>query len=170
MAGRQELLQETVMKAEHLNPFVSSTVSVFETMLSCKLTRGKIFIKNKVSPEFEVSGIIGLSGKAAGTVVLSFNRTTALMAAKTLLGEMPDTINADVVDAVGELANMVAGAAKAQLEQFEMSLTIPTVIVGKDFHIEFPSKTPPICIPFECQWGPLTVEVGLVEQEAEVLV
>jgi chemotaxis protein CheX len=169
-AFRGKISKGLYMKAEYINPFVTSTVSVFETMLGCSLTRGKIFIKNGASPEFEVTGIIGLSGKAAGTVVLSLNRETALNAAKTLLGEMPETINADVVDAVGELANMIAGASKAQLEQFEMSLTIPTVIVGKDFSIEFPSKSPPICIPFECKWGPLAVEVGLVELEAPVLV
>ena len=63
---------------------------------------------------------------------------------------------------MGELVNMVAGGAKAQLEQLDMSLTIPTVITGK-FCVEFPSKTSPICVPFESPWGPLTVEVGLIE-------
>jgi len=43
-----------------------------------------------------------------------------------------------------------------------MSLTIPTVVTGS-FNVGFPSKTPPICIPFETPWGPLTIEVGLVE-------
>jgi hypothetical protein len=43
-----------------------------------------------------------------------------------------------------------------------MSLTIPTVVTGH-FSVGFPSKIPPICIPFETPWGPLTVEVGLVE-------
>lgn len=43
-----------------------------------------------------------------------------------------------------------------------MSLTIPTVITGR-FSVEFPSKTPPICVPFDSPWRCSTVEVGLIE-------
>ena len=150
------------MKAEYINPFITSIISVFDTMLNCELTHGKLFLKTNHCPEHEISGIIGLSGKASGTVVLSLNRNTAISAAEALLGSRPPEINADVKDAVGELVNMVAGGAKAQLEQFDMSLTIPTVITGR-FSVEFPSKTPPICVPFESPWGSLTIEVGLVE-------
>jgi chemotaxis protein CheX len=150
------------MKAEFINPFVSSTTTVFATMLNCELARGAIFLKQHHCPEHEISGIIGLSGKAAGTVVLSLNRTTAISVAEALLGVRPPEINADVKDAIGELVNMVAGGAKAQLEKFDMSLTIPTVITGR-FSVEFPSKSPPICVPFDSPWGGLTVEVGLIE-------
>jgi chemotaxis protein CheX len=150
------------MRAEYINPFVSAVTSVFSTMLNCQVTRGAIYIKTGPEPSHEISGIIGLSGQAAGTVVLSLNRQTALSAAETLLGEPQTEINADVKDAIGELANMVAGGAKAQLAQFNMSLTIPTVVTGQ-FSVGFPSKTSPICIPFETPWGALTVEVGLVE-------
>lgn len=62
------------MKVEYVNPFLASTISVFRTMLQCELTRGKIFLKNNFRPEYEVSGIIGFSGKAKGMVVLSLNR------------------------------------------------------------------------------------------------
>jgi chemotaxis protein CheX len=155
------------MKVEYINPFISSITTVFSTMLNCPLTRQKIYLKDHHCPEHEISGIIGLSGKAAGTVVLSLTRQAALSAAEALLGERPLEINAEVRDAVGELANMVAGGAKAQLEQFEMSVTIPTVITGR-FSVQFPSKSPPICVPFDSEWGALTLEVGLVEAEAAV--
>ena len=73
-------------------------------------------------------------------------------------------INADVIDAVGELTNMIAGGAKAQLERFEMNLSIPNVITGKGHTVEFPRDATPVCIPFDCPWGLITVEFGLVEQ------
>jgi chemotaxis protein CheX len=155
------------MKVEYINPFISSTIKVFSTMLGVELTRGQIYAKAASNPECEVSGIVGLSGKAQGTIVLSLTRSTAIAVTEKLLGERPPEINADVVDAVGELANMVVGGAKAQLEKFELSLTIPTVIAGKCFCVEFPSNTLPICIPFDSPWGPLTVEVGFVEREID---
>lgn len=150
------------MKAEYINPFIMSTLDVFTKMLDCQLTRGPIFLKDQHAPEHQVSGIIGLSGKAAGTVVLSLSRETALSVAEVLLLERPQEINAEVRDAVGELANMVAGGAKSQLEDLKMTLSIPTVVTGR-FSVEFPSASPPICIPFDCPWGSLTLEVGLVD-------
>jgi chemotaxis protein CheX len=151
------------MKVEYINPFLTSTISAFDTMLDCPLTRGTPFIKNGSTPEHEVSGIIGLSGKARGTVVLGLSRDAALNATEVLLEERPPAINADVTDAVGELANIIAGGAKAKLEHLSMSVSLPTVITGKCHSVEFPSKVTPICIPFESKWGPITVEVGLTE-------
>ena len=60
--------------------------------------------------------MIGLSGKAKGTVVLSLDREVAIQVAAALLQEQPAGLNADVADAMGEMANMIAGQAKAQLE------------------------------------------------------
>ena len=55
---------------------------------------------------------------------------------------------------------MVAGSAKSQLEAYNLSLSVPTVIVGKNTRIGFGSKIGAICIPYESPWGPLQIEVG----------
>jgi chemotaxis protein CheX len=152
-----------MMKVEYINPFLTSTLSVFATMLRCKLERGTPYVKNGAQPQHEVSGVIGLSGKAQGTVVLGLSREAAISATEVLLQERPAEINGDVTDAVGELVNMIAGSAKAELEHLNMSVGLPTVITGKFHCIEFPRKVTPICIPFNCAWGEITVEVGLCE-------
>jgi chemotaxis protein CheX len=152
------------MKVEYINPFLLSAISAFETMLGCKLSRGTPYVKNGPQPEHEVSGVIGLSGKARGTVVLSLSREAALNATAILLQEPVKEINGDVTDAVGELTNIIAGGAKARLEHLSMSVSLPTVITGKWHCVEFPKKVTPICIPFESQWGRITVEVGLIEE------
>jgi len=151
------------MKAEYINPFLASAMAAFETMLGCTLTRGTPYVKNGAQPEHEVSGVIGLSGKAQGTVVLSLSRDAAINAAGELLGERPSEVNGEVTDAVGELTNIIAGGAKAKLEHLDLSVSLPTVIAGKHHSVEFPRKVTPICIPFESQWGLITVEVGLSE-------
>lgn len=153
------------MKAELINPFVGSTVSVFSTMLGCELKRGQLSLNDKFQHQYDISGIIGLSGPVSGTVVVSLDEKVALAATRVMLGDAPDTVNEEVVDAVGELTNMIAGSAKSQLAQFCMSLALPTVITGKNHVITFGSRVRPVCIPFESQWGPLTVEVGLLERE-----
>ena len=82
----------------------------------------------------------------------------------------PTGIDEEVVDVVGELANMVAGGAKAQLEAYEMRISLPTVIVGRNESIQFPSETPSLCICFTSDWGPLTVQVGLIEESVAAAV
>ncbi len=158
------------MKVEYINPFIASVRNAFLTMLNCEVRRGAINLKDDSSPKYEISGIIGLSGRAVGTVVLSLSEEVALKSASTMLMCETTAIDADVVDAVGELTNMVAGAAKAELEEYELQVSLPNVITGRDHDVHFPSDVVPICVPFDCDWGPLALEVGLapIRQPAEV--
>jgi chemotaxis protein CheX len=151
------------MKVEFINPFVTAAVTVFRTMLMCELTRGQIQLKEHSQPDHEISGVIGLSGRAVGTVVLSISREVAISATEAMLGERPDGLNADVVDAIGEVTNMIGGSAKAELEQFAMTLSLPNVISGKNHTVAFPSGATPISIPFTCEWGSVCLDVGLCE-------
>jgi len=156
------------MKAEYINPFVNATVEAFDKMLGCQVRRGPLTLKTERGTNFDISGVIGLSGNAIGTVVLSFSKELALKASGALLMSEMTEISDEVVDAVGELTNMVAGAAKSKLEELELSISLPNVITGKGHEIRFPSEVTPICIPFESEWGPLTVEVGLASVVAPV--
>lgn len=153
------------MKVEYINPFVSSTVNLFRTMLDTHLTRRDLYIKDGSQPGYDISGVIGLSGMAKGTVVLSLERDMARVVTEQLLQtQLHSTqITRDVIDAVGELTNILAGGAKAQLAEFQMSVSLPTVITGKGHCIDFPKNSKPICIPFESARGNLEIEVGLVE-------
>jgi chemotaxis protein CheX len=149
------------MRVEFINPFINSLDNAFMTMLDCKVQRGQPALKDDQWPKNEISGVIGLSGKAIGTVVLSLSKEVALHAASHMLMCECTEINEEVVDAVGELTNMVAGAAKAELEELHMSVSLPNVITGRNHVIRFPSDVQPIYVPFTSKWGNLTLEVGL---------
>jgi chemotaxis protein CheX len=113
--------------------------------------------------------MIGLSGpRGSGTVVLSLARLVAVRATGTMLGMEKDTVDEDVIDAIGELTNMVAGAAKSQLESLSMSLSLPMVIMGKNIMVGFDKAIRPLVIPFDCQWGELSLEIGMTVKEALV--
>jgi chemotaxis protein CheX len=132
-------------------------------MLSTTLTRGELSLKKTFAPMHEVCGLIGLAGKCHGMVVVGLGRETALQLAGILLGTKVHELNSDVVDAVGELTNMIAGAAKTQLGAYQLSIGLPTVICGKTNTINFPSGSSPLIIPFESEMGPVCVEVGMSE-------
>jgi chemotaxis protein CheX len=148
------------MRVEYINPFITSLCNAFRTMLDCDVERGQISLKENATPKYPISGVVGLSGNAVGTVVLNLSEPVALKAASVMLMAEATTIDADVIDAVGELANMVAGAAKAELEEYHLMVSLPNVVTGENHEIRFPSNVRPICVPFKSEWGPLALEVG----------
>ena len=148
------------MQAEYINPFITSLNRTFLTMLECEVRRGKITLKSDNAPWHDVSGIVGLSGRAIGTVVISLSQSVALKAASVMLMHEKSEIDDEVVDAVGELANMVAGGAKSEFEEYQLMASLPNVITGRNHEVRFPSNVAPICVPFETDWGTLSLEVG----------
>jgi len=150
------------MNVEFINPFLLATAAVFENMLSVEVRRQTPYVRKALEPQYAITGVIGLTGKATGTVAFSLPEEAALAITQRLLGERPAAINAQVTDAIGEVTNMIAGAAKARLAELELSLGLPTVVIGRDACIAFPSRAVPIAIPFDSDLGPLVVEVGIV--------
>ena len=154
------------MRVEYINPFIASLKHTFHTMLSCEIHLGEMVLKEDNRAQHQISGVIGLSGKAVGTVVVSFSESVALKAASTMLLTQATEINDDVLDAVGELTNMVAGAAKVELEEYNLMSSLPNVVTGSGHEIHFPSDVTPVSISFDTDWGPLSLEVGFTEVPA----
>lgn len=157
-AGKSELTIEFV------NPIISSTISVFEMMLGCTPRRTGLSIKEDHIPQHELSAVIGISGKIAGTLVLNLSKGVGIEILDRLLGVSVDEINDEVCDAVCELANMIAGSAKSQLEHLEASISIPNFITGKGHTVHYPSNVSPICIAFDSELGTFAIEAGFSDR------
>ena len=148
-------------EVDFINPVISSLEEIFETMLNCKIARTGLALKENSTTLHPVSGIIGVHGKTAiGTVVLTMTESVALKAASTLLMMEMTEPDEDVMDAVGELTNMVAGATKAKLSRYNLAMGLPSVFYGNNCRIHFPANAHPIVIPFQSPWGGLALEVG----------
>ncbi len=158
------------MRVEYINPFIASVRNAFQTMLSSDVQRGAPYLRSKAESDLCVSGVIGLSGDAVGSVVLNMSQEVALGIASVLLMDHFTELTDDVVDAVGELTNVIAGAAKSKLEEFHLEVSLPNVVTGRAHTIHFPKDVTPICVPFTTTCGPLVLEVGLtpVRQAAAV--
>lgn len=156
------------MDVSYINPFIQAAQNVFRTVLDCDIERRQVMAKDDSAPTFDVSAVIGLSGKARGAVAFSVSDSVAFMVVKAMLEVEVDAIDSDVVDAIGELANMIAGGAKTALSNYEMSISLPNVVVGKGHCIDFPSRVRPICVLFETPAGPISLEVGLDTSEVEL--
>lgn len=83
-----------------------------------------------------------------------------------MIGHATDTIDEQVIDAVGEIANMVVGGAKCRLTQYKLNMSLPTVICGRGLTINFPSGVRPVMIPFDLNGAKLSLCVGLCDENA----
>ena len=136
---------------QYIQPFIKVCKSVFRDFLNLELEAKVPYLidKNQAS-EWDLSAIIGLSGEARGAVVISMKQELAIKLTSILTGK-PDVITRDeIIDAVGEIVNIVAGNVKYDLESsFKLFISLPTIIEGKEHTISWPDSQPKvICIPF----------------------
>ncbi len=158
------------MDVRYINPFVKSIKNLFQTMLSTNVAFGRPFIP---SPDddwrTDVSGVIGFSGDASGAVVLVFSMDTATKLASQFAGTTMDSDHPDFSDAIGELANMVAGGAKPEFEGLDISISLPSVIIGKNHELSNSRVHPGLVIPCDTTLGSFRVHVSMkIEKLATV--
>lgn len=141
-------------------PFAESIQSVFSTMLGLDVSVGEIEPIGD-SEDHDVSGIIGLSGDVTGNAALCFSAEVAGKIIESFVGMPMDPASEDFADAIGELANMVAGSAKAMYDGLHVSLTCPSVVVGANHKIRSQREIPAVKVPCECAHGSFFIEITL---------
>ena len=154
------------MDVKLINPFLNATLTVLETMAFIKAKPGKPYLKKDTIAQGDVSGVVGLTGAANGTVSVTFDEACILNIVSSMFGEEMKELNRDISDAVGELTNMISGQARQQIEKIGKILhgAIPTVITGKNHKLISMTKGPKIAIPFKTDAGSFIVEVCLEEK------
>jgi chemotaxis protein CheX len=148
-------------------PFEESTKAVFATMLGWKLETVSSLRLPAFHPQHDVSGIIGFSNAMRGTAVISLDEDVALSAAEVFIGSRPDSINSDVLDMVGEFANMIGGNAKQQIGIVGVCLGMPTVVTGRELRVSFESGAHVEFLSFSSPKGPLCVQWAVTTQEQD---
>ena len=80
-------------------------------------------------PSQEVSASVSVTGAWRGHIVVSCSSTAARNASAALLGaDLVDITPEDVVDALGELANIIGGNVKGLLPE-PSALSLPVVVI-----------------------------------------
>ncbi|MGE4299513.1 MAG: chemotaxis protein CheX [Desulfovibrionaceae bacterium] len=151
-----------------INPFLSAVVNVLTTMARVKITPGKPFINKDRTAVGDVTGLIGVTGYAKGTMSVSLEERAILKIVNNMLYESYTEINDEIADAVGELTNMIAGQARGDLSKQGMSFqaSTPSVVVGKGHSVDHAGSAPVLAIPFTTEDGDLVVEVCFMDKEA----
>lgn len=149
-----------------VNPFIEATLHVLSSIAFIDATAGKPYLKKDTLAVGDISGVVGLSGEARGTLAVSFSKGSILYIVSKMFGEPVKELNEEVADAVGEILNIVSGQARQKLETMGRLLkgAIPTVITGPSHSIMHITKEPVIAIPFDISYGHFTIEVCIEDK------
>ncbi|MBF0183598.1 MAG: chemotaxis protein CheX [Magnetococcales bacterium] len=109
-------------------------------------------------PQADVTAIVGLSGTMEGGVHLSAPIHTALGLAMAFSGETLEVFDATARDALGELANIIAGAVKERISD-AIYLTPPKVVTGVNLTVDYTKALASTKCYFRTMHGPFFVEV-----------
>ena len=154
------------MDAQLINPFVSATVVVLKTMAQTEPVVGKPGMKKDQLSWGEVTGLIGMAGDGVtGNMIISFDEPSILGIVSKMLMEEFVEINQDVIDAVGEITNMIVGGAKNSLQElgYNIHMATPIVIKGKNVELNQLGKAPALTIPFTTDVGSFVLEANLAK-------
>ncbi|MDQ5985815.1 MAG: hypothetical protein CSYNP_01532 [Syntrophus sp. SKADARSKE-3] len=149
------------MDVNYINPFLNGTLEVLHKMAFVEAVAGRPYTKADSTACGDVSGIIGITGGAVGSLAISFSEQSILSITGNMLGETYKDICRDVFDTVGELTNMISGVSRTHLEREGLIVyaAIPTVVYGKNHVIMHILKSPSIVIPFSTKYGQFFVDV-----------
>ncbi len=138
--------QDIVNEIQGLSVNTTVTNAIIQSVDSClKMCDLKVRVVGITKipvqlPNAPVTGMIGLSGKCTGFLSITMPERAATLAVSGLSMEEYTTVNAQVVDGVGEMTNIIAGGLKTKLFSTVWNIsniTIPSVILGSNYHISY---------------------------------
>ena len=152
-----------------INPFLHAVIEVLSAMAQVEPRPGKPYINVLHAAKGDVTGLIGVTGYARGTISLTLSKDAILHIVSRMLMTEYTEINDDIIDATGELTNMIAGHAREALEAQGMlfQASSPSVVVGRGHRIDHISGAPVLAIPFSIDHGDFVVETAFTDSVAD---
>jgi chemotaxis protein CheX len=151
----------------------ASTSDVFSTMLGLEIANEPEYSdQNAPTVSDGVLAFVGMAGGWTGSGVISCSAAFACRLCNQLLMSEATSVNEEVLDAVGEVANMIIGNFKTMVEEHlgPLGLSIPTVIYGRNFTSRSLGTNSWIVLPFSCDGEIITIRCCLAPAKEPIAV
>ena len=128
---------------------VVATEEVFERMVK-PVTAHPPLDGNVPRPPSHVVATVAFAGHRRGLVAFHSSLSAAREIAGAMLGVHAEAVNGEMPDAIGEIANMIAGSFRTKLAATEpaSAIAIPTVTFGSDFSTRYGGSVSRALCPF----------------------
>ena len=141
---------------------IDATLEVFASMIFIEIEPETRSSREFVTIESNLYSLIGLAGDLKGVLAIQCPAKVAMGITGAMLGMDVTELGEDAKDAIGEIANMVAGGLKESLAASgkKIELSIPTTIIGESIITGVLSGASRVMIPFLCPLGHFGVELS----------
>jgi chemotaxis protein CheX len=129
--GAQPVVGE--IRDQLVEPFITATRSALGEMAGTEVVVRTVYQKALRHTLGDIAAVLGLQAATEGFLVLGFPRRTAADLAGRILAGVTQEVDENLIrDCVGEIANVVAGQAKAILAgtPYRFTFSLPEVVVG----------------------------------------
>jgi chemotaxis protein CheX len=108
-----------------------------------------------------LTAVIGLAGALSGAFTVVVNESGAKQITTCMIGTEATTIDDTVLDGLGEIANILAGAWKSKIPALSAAclLSVPTVVTGTQYDIHKKASTFRLTRSYQFQDSALTISV-----------
>jgi chemotaxis protein CheX len=108
-----------------------------------------------------LTAVIGLAGALSGAFTVVVNESGAKQITTCMIGTEVPTVDDTVLDGLGEIANILAGAWKSKIPALnaECLLSVPTVVSGTHYDIHKKASTFRLIRSYQFQGSVLTISV-----------
>jgi chemotaxis protein CheX len=141
-------------------PFLRAADAVFGTLLGspCVVGTPKPFSPDGVSVDLTSS--VTLTGGLQGVISFHAPVQTAVQILERMTGLEADGVDDCVLDAMGEMANMIGGHGKRELEHLTLQLGLPRVVTGVDGELLLPDWQEHFWVTLYTDLGPCAMGIA----------
>lgn len=156
-------------KIEFNKSLVSSTVEVIAKQFNTTCIAEQLEPKtaNFSNAGIDITATLDFFGKNLhGSISLCFPKQTFLNLMEIMFKENLSDITVDTKDGAGELANIIFGLTKSQLNnqfQYEIKKSLPKVTFGDSVKVEGYNSHPIVILPFTTGCGLFHIELSFEE-------
>jgi chemotaxis protein CheX len=153
-----------MMDQKLIGMLTASIEGVFSTMLGSEIECGAPYEDSTTEPPHPgLTGLIGMAGAWIGSVSISCDASVGCKVASLMLGMEFSEVGEEVLDALSEITNMIAGNFKTEVEPSlgPLGLSIPTVVFGLHYTARTPGKEKWVVIPCASGGEKIVVKICL---------
>jgi chemotaxis protein CheX len=154
-------------RSDLLIPFMRAAEAVFSTMLQSHCLWHTPQEWSPSAQPGDLSASVSLTGGVHGHVGVHLPQSGACRVAERLTGIEIDDVDDLVLDSVGELANMIGGHGKRELEHLHLLLGLPQVQSAPAWHNEPQPLPVRYWVPMSTEFGDCGLDVGFRVPAAE---
>ncbi|MDA9858800.1 chemotaxis protein CheX [Rubripirellula sp.] len=144
-----------------------SACEVFQMMAGVELTSISRPVSMPPADEVRakqrgVTVLMGITGDLNGSVIITMSKSAACEWTGRMVGSEVLALDQTVIDAVGELGNIVVGGAKRRLSDFHLTMSLPSVLQDGIDRLRFSSKSVPLQRDYQFDEHQLSIVIALM--------